>query len=160
MLPPTGAVNHVEQSRGIRRELPPRIHRRPTLLLSAAGKYGLCLYWIYWSTESTVIVTITFRISQNLHFYVMWWSTSSIVAIVCLVHRASQIVHLKAPEMESYRSCLQMRWCMHVECEICINIRVSSYKQERHLYRIYVKWIRTGFCVVHEVGSFYFCSGE
>ena len=46
MLPPSSAANHVEQQRGVKRELPSRIHRR-TAVLHAAGKCGLCLFWLY-----------------------------------------------------------------------------------------------------------------
>jgi hypothetical protein len=82
-----------------------------------------------------------------------------VVAVIYLVPRTSQIVHRKAPEMEWYRPCLLIYWWMHVACEICINIRVSVYKQKRHLYCKCMEWIRTGFCVVHEVCSFYFWPG-
>jgi hypothetical protein len=42
MLPPSSLVTHVENHRAERRELPYRIHRRPSLLV-AAGKGGVVL---------------------------------------------------------------------------------------------------------------------
>jgi len=70
MLPPSSAVNHVDQRRGIRRELPPRIHRTPTLLLSA-GKCDFCLHRIMFKHWKYIIATVNKRITQNLHHYVV-----------------------------------------------------------------------------------------
>ena len=55
MLPPLSAVNHVDQRRGIRRELPPRIHRTPTLLLGA-GKCRLHPHRIKYSEHQNYTI--------------------------------------------------------------------------------------------------------